>query len=111
MTTFTIANGASLSDSQQTEGALPVGIMMPDTWTGANLTFQFSLDGITFNNVYLEDDTEWVVRAAPSRCILFTNVSQLFALTPATYWKIRSGTSSVPVNQTGVRVLEVMVIA
>lgn len=97
--TVTIANGASLSDAAQVDGAALVGIVMPAAWTAANLTLQASHDDSTYNNMYDELGTEKTIVASTSRYI---------SLNPADFLgtnsvKVRSGTSGTPVNQGGDR--------
>jgi len=55
--TATIAQGASLSDAVDTGGLTILSILMPATWDAAVLTFQGSLDGVTYGNVYDESAT------------------------------------------------------
>lgn len=97
--TATIANGASLSDAVQLDGSALVGIVMPATWTAANLTIQASHNDSTYNNVYDELGTEKTIVAAASRYI---------SLNPADFAgsdsiKVRSGTAGTPVNQAAAR--------
>lgn len=94
-TTVTIANGASLSAAINLAGEGVLSIRMPAAWTTANLTFQASTDGTTYNDVYDEFGTEYTVTAAASRHILVD--PSKFA--GATYLKVRSGTTGTPVNQ------------
>lgn len=107
--TVTIASGASLSDAEHLGFALAggasraalVGIVMPDAWTAASLTFQASNDGVTFTNLYTASGTEVTVTA---------DVSRWIALDPSDFagiaWlKVRSGTAGTAVNQGGDRVL------
>lgn len=104
----TIANGANLSSAvnfnlfqDDIKGMRLFAIVMPSSWTTANLTFQASHDGSTYNNVYDQNGTELVVTAAASRFIYLDPT-----IFPAIQWlKVRSGTSSSPVNQGGNRVL------
>jgi hypothetical protein len=78
------------------------GIYMPAAWTAANLTLQASdSSGGTFRDVYDDAGTEEVITAAASRYIsLYPDV---FA--GVRYIKIRSGTTSTPVNQGAARTL------
>ena len=100
MLTATIASGASLSDEVRVPGGKAVVVIqMPASWTTANLTFQVSLDGANYYNLYDDLGGEVTVNAAASRII---------RLVPADWWaapflKIRSGTSGTPVNQAGDR--------
>lgn len=102
LVSVSIANGASLSDAGNLGPFRLVGIVMPATWTAANLTFQVSDDaGTTYNNLYDDLGTEVTVTAAASRYI---------ALDPAVfaginYLKVRSGTSGSAVNQGGDRTI------
>ena len=100
----TIANAASLSGAVRLSGTL-TGIQMPASWTAANLTFQVSVDGDTYQNVYDSSGSEFVVTAAAARYI---------PLNPADFidgrWlKVRSGTSGTPVNQGAERVVQLTV--
>lgn len=97
--TATIATGASLSDALEIDGSAVVGVVMPATWTAANLTLQASADDSTFNNVYDELGTEKTIVASTSRYI---------PLNPADFLgmnsiKVRSGTSGTAVNQAAAR--------
>jgi hypothetical protein len=93
--TATIAAGASLSGVVSlTEHSLH-GILLPSVWTTANLTFQASVDGTNFFEMYDDAGNEITVTAAAARYC---------ALDP-TRWRaincliVRSGTSATPVNQ------------
>lgn len=96
-----IASGASLSGVIDIDGGLAYSLHMPSAWTTANLTFQASYDGTTFNNVYDDAGNEVTVTAAASRAI--TILSNY--LTPFKYIKIRSGTSGSAVNQAADRAI------
>lgn len=101
-TTVTIANGASLSGV----AAIPPGfsvsaVIMPGTWTAAELTFQAAHDNSTFGNVYDVAGTEYKSQAAASRWIAIDPVDLL----AAPFVKVRSGTSGAAVSQGGDRVL------
>lgn len=109
-TTVTIANGQSLSSAISLGGAMVAGIMMPADWDAADITFQASHDGLTYHDVYLDDDSELVVQAAADRFVLFSNISQFLGFGLGTYLKIRSGTSGTPVAQSAARDLKLIVI-
>ena len=86
-------------------GSTLQGIVMPATWTTANLTFQASADGVPFNDMYTESGTEVNVSAGASRYIrlepgLWTSVRFL---------QIRSGTTGTPVAQAASRTLVIVV--
>lgn len=101
--TATIANNTAVSDAVSIAGAHYIGLVMPATWTGANLTFQTSHDGVTYQNLYDDDGVEVTVQAAASRNIGIKTAA--LALAPWRYLKIRSGTSGTPVNQGGERTI------
>ena len=101
-TSVVIANGASLSGVADLTGFMLAGIQMPSAWTAASLTFQVSLDGTTFQDMYATDGTEVTVTgAAASRFLAF--VPSDFA--GARYLKVRSGTSGSAVTQGAARTL------
>ncbi|MBI1274201.1 MAG: hypothetical protein GC131_09000 [Alphaproteobacteria bacterium] len=92
----TIASGQSITSDLNLGGLRLFGIVMPASWTAANLTFQSSHDyGITWNNVYDKQGTEYNITAAAARFILIDPVD--FA--SLQYLRLRSGTSGTPVNQ------------
>ncbi len=101
----TIASGGSLSGAVALPpGEYPAAIMMPATWTTANLTFQGSVDGTTFYDMYESDGTELTVTA---------DASQYIVLSPDSFWgvhflKVRSGTTGTPVNQAAARSVTVV---
>jgi len=78
-----------------------VGIWMPATWVAASLTFQVSPDGgVTWLELYNDGGTEITISAAASQFIsLVTNSN--YTWRGITMLKVRSGTASVPVVQTG----------
>lgn len=96
-TSLTIASGASLSGA----GLCPpgyslCGIVFPSVWTAATMTFQASVDGTTYNNIYNTAGTEYSVAGA--------SASRYIAVDPADFSgsyniKVRSGTAAAPVNQ------------
>lgn len=105
-TAVTIANGASLSGSIDMSKLAPVAILM-DGWSTAAMTFQASVDGSAFADLYDKDGEVTIASftAAGSRYLV---------LSPSTfgggfkYLKIRSGTSSAAVNQGALRTLIVI---
>ena len=103
--TATIGNGASLSDALALHGNQVAVIEMPTTWTAAVLTFQSSVDGTNYFNLYDDAGNEVVVEADATRRI-HVDVS---ALSQHKYIKLRSGTSAVAVNQGGARTIYVEV--
>lgn len=100
-----IAQNASLSGAINIGEKVAVGILMPAVWDAANLSFQGSVDGSAFSNIYDSSGTELTVTAAAGRYILL-DPSTFVGLTQI---KVRSGTASAAVNQTtGARSLTVV---
>lgn len=99
-----IALNASLSGAVAIGEKVAIGILMPAAWDAANLTFQGSVDGAAFSNVYDSSGNELTVTAAASRYIcldptVFVGLNQI---------KVRSGTNGTPVNQTAARALTIV---
>lgn len=90
-------------------GLAVVGFVMASTWDAADLTFQMSVDGTTYNNVYDDDDNEYTVQASASRYVLVEPVE----MRGVRWLQVRSGTSGTPVTQTlgtGSQVVEIVVM-
>lgn len=104
--TATIDNGASLSGAIDLECGKLAWVAIPDTWTPANLTFQVSIDGTNYFDLYDAFGTEYTVQAAASRVILLL----LQDFWGFRYLKIRSGISGSAVNQGGARTLTLGVV-
>lgn len=94
-TPVTIASGQSLSAAIDLAGTTMLGLLMPASWTTANLTLQASADGVTFADVYTEAGSEKTLTAAASRFILLEPAD----FTGVRFLKLRSGTSAAAVNQ------------
>lgn len=96
--TVTIADNASLSDAVHCNGLTLAALIVPSGWVAADVTFQASVDGTNWFNLYhAGSDTEFTAEAAASRYIAvnrdnFRGVSRL---------KVRSGTAAAAVSQTG----------
>lgn len=103
-TAVTIASGTSLSGVVDTGGATPLAIIMPASWTTANLTFQASANNSTYNNLYKDDGTEYTVTAAASEYIRLVAAD----FVGIRYLKVRSGTSGTPVTQGADRIVTVV---
>lgn len=101
--TATIANGASLSGSVDCLGLVPVAVLMPGTWTAANMTFQGSYDNSAFGNLY---DSGGEISLAVAADVLQSLTPSSFA--GCRYLKLRSGTAGAAVNQGGDRTLTVI---
>ncbi len=102
--TALIANGASLSSVVELGAGKLVAIQMPAAWTAAALTFQASIDGTNYFNVY-DNGTERNYTVDASRML----VLQLSDWVGIKYLKIRSGTAGTPVNQGADRTLTLLV--
>jgi hypothetical protein len=101
---FVVASGESLSDGTHLGGTIPVAIVMPAAWTAASITFQASVDGATFYDVYDTDGTEYTATVGASQYVAL-NPEKFFG---AIYLKVRSGTTSAAVNQGAERTIKVM---
>lgn len=98
----TISSGGALSDAINLNGRVNApaglrifGIMMPSSWTSADITFQVSIDGITYQDFYDSNGSEVTIAA---------EADAAYYIDPAVfatwvYVKIRSGISGTPVNQ------------
>jgi hypothetical protein len=95
--TATISAGSALSAPVSVGAGLLVGILIPPAWTAASLTFQTSVDGVNWYDVYDELTNELTVQvpSASGAYILFDPDTWL----GVNMFKIRSGTTAVPVNQ------------
>jgi hypothetical protein len=100
-TNVTITNGQSLSPAVDVGGTTLVAVQMPASWTTANLTLQASVDGTNFFNIFSSAGVEYTLTAAASTFIVLDPTD----MAGVRYLKIRSGTSSTPVNQGADRVL------
>jgi hypothetical protein len=100
-TTATILNGASLSNIINLGSNDLISIIMPSSWTAANITYQFSIDGVNFYDAY-STTAELSSTAAVASRIISINSANYDA---GRYIKIRSGTSATPVNQAADRIL------
>ena len=105
--TATIAESGNLSNAVTIDESMLLGLVLPSSWTTADLTLQASADGTNFANVYDAAGTEVTIKAAASRYVTLDPAS--FA--GMTAIKLRSGTSGSPVNQGGERSITVVVLA
>jgi hypothetical protein len=96
-----IANGTSLSGAFSVGGAVLCGVLMPAAWTTAVLTFQVSLDGVTFEDLYDSSGLEYSVTVQAGQYAAI-NASDMYGLQ---FFKVRSGTGASAVNQGSARTL------
>ena len=100
--TATIADGQSLSGSASLGGKLPVGILAPAAnWSTAALSFQGSVDGQAWVNVF-SDTGEYTTGSLANGegCSLDREVFR-----PWQFLKVRSGPKDAAVAQAGSDVL------
>jgi hypothetical protein len=97
----TISNGQSLSGALDLERYTLVGIIMPAGWDAASITFQGSVDGNTWAELWDESSEITLTSPAAGVYILLSPSKYL----GVRYLKVRSGTSAAPVNQTADRQL------
>lgn len=98
----TIANGESLSSPIDLGGKRLTHIAIPAAWTAANLTFQVSVDGRTFGDLYDAVGTEYTATVGgASRTVLIPFADFI----GAQFIKIRSGTTGSAVAQGAAREL------
>lgn len=102
--TVTIAAAASVSGSVNLGGRSLVRVVMPGTWTAADLTLQTSLDGNTWTDVYDEFGNVYTLKAAASRTIHLSSG----ALLAVTYLRVRSGTPTTAVAQAAAATLSLI---
>lgn len=102
-TTVTIANAASLSDAANftaLPGASLCGIIVPSGWTTAVMSFAASVDNSTFYPLYNAAGAEVATGSITGGTAVWVALDPAdFAGVP--YVKVRSGTSSAAVNQSG----------
>lgn len=95
--TATIANGASLSGAINTNGMTPTRLQLPASLEGTALTFQVSIDGVTYTDLYDELGVEVNYPCASSHTVnLPAGMWKLVR-----YFKIRTGTAASASAQTG----------
>jgi len=74
-------------------------------WDPANITFQVSPDGVTFNDFYLAEGGEVMLGCQPNRAIAVRPQNW-----PAgRYLKVRSGSAAFPIVQSAAREFEFVV--
>ena len=103
--TATILSAASLSDALNINGRQVTVIEMPASWTIAPITFQGSMDGSNYFNIYDNTGDEVYVIVDVSRRVPV----DIPFLSQHKYIKLRSGTSVAPVAQGAGRTIYVEV--
>lgn len=103
-----ITSGTALSSEIDIGGWTLVGIVVPSNWTTSGLSFQASADGgQSFGELLDMTATAIAISSVPGG-------AQAFIAVDPTKWrgvrslKVRSGTSSAPVNQTNTVTLQLL---
>lgn len=103
--TKTIPNGTALSDAFSPGAGVVVAVIIPASWTTADLTFKGSVDGVTFANVFEgTGGTEVTAKALVGQYVTIPN-----GLRGCPWLIIRSGTSGSAVNQGATRSLTIVI--
>jgi hypothetical protein len=106
--TATIAGSAAVSDAIELGGGILSALIMPGTWTAADITIQASVDGTNYYDVFDPQGTQVSITATASKFIPLSagdNFSMPFI-------KLRSatiGTLGTPVNQAAERVITLVI--
>jgi hypothetical protein len=100
-----IAEGEDLSGSLHINGSIISLLEMPAEWTEAALTFQASMDGENFSDLYDSENTEVSKAVEAGRTYMLPFGSHQ----PFVWLKIRSGTSETPVDQEAGRTIKLFV--
>jgi len=100
-----IPAGQSLSNGINCSAGTIVRITTPPAWDLANLSFQVSNDGITYNDLWLPQGGEVIIPCGPSRAL---NIDPT-RWPSAVYLKVRSGSSAEPIVQKAQRQFETTV--
>jgi hypothetical protein len=99
--TASIAQDASLSGAVNLAGRAVCSILMSAVWDTAALTFQGSLDGATYGNIYdATTGAEYSIAATAALAGVGITVPPNSPLLGWNYIKVRSGTAASAVNQT-----------
>ena len=106
-TTATILSGASLTAAIDLSAGRLARIALPAAWTTANLTFQTSPDNSTFYDLYDAFGSEYTVTVGGASRSIVISLADFISVR---YLKIRSGTTSVPVNQGADRILTLVLV-
>lgn len=104
ITDATIPISTAVTGQIALNGSRVLAIQMSAGWDAAALTFQGSLDGVTFMNLHDSGGTEISYTTAAGRIIVLSPL----ALVGLAALIIRSGTSGTPVNQTAARTLRLL---
>jgi len=96
-----IASGTSLSPAVAVSNGRLIALQMPAAWTAAVLTFQGSMDNVTFTDLYDATGVEISVTAVAAHGVAL----DVTVFAGWQFLKIRSGTGASAVNQAADRTL------
>ena len=102
----TIANGASLSSAVDLQAYRLGRIVLPAAIDGTVMTFQTSLDGKTWKNLY-NDVGEYSVPIGADRSV----VPDLTMFAAAAWLKVRTGTAAAGTPQSAARTIHVATLS
>jgi hypothetical protein len=105
----TIPNGTAVSNGFQLHDHNSIILTTPAAWTAAVLTFDVSLDGVTWYPLYDDAAAEVSIASATigaSRAIAAATI--LNKVLGATWVRLRSGAAGAPVNQGAARAFGVI---
>jgi hypothetical protein len=111
---LTIAAGTALSDSLEISSHLQiVRIAMPTAWDAAPITFSVSLDGVVWYDLHRAAATAeglWVSYEVGIKTVIPSSIMLLPSDAGANinWLRFRSGTHSVPVEQSADRVFKLV---
>lgn len=94
MLTATIAAGESLSTAVDLTTGTPVAVYIPPTWASAIMTFQVG-DGTFFGDLFDKMADEVSINVEPGTVVQLDQANNKGVL----FIKFRSGSRSLPVNQ------------
>lgn len=97
---ITIASGQSLSDPVNMLGRVVTAVLVPSAWTSADITFQGSIDGVTYGDLHNPSGEYGVTGTAGA--LIAVDAAVFFGVN---YIRVRSGTSASAVNQAAARVI------
>ncbi len=92
-----IEAGQSLSDGLDCTAGAIVRLTMPAAWSGGNLTFQISSDGLGYNDLFTIDGQEVVIPLVAGSAVVLAQLDEF--LHAVAFLKVRSGTRTHPVAQ------------
>lgn len=105
--TTTILNGAALSSIIDAREINILAVVLP-TWTNANVSFQGSVDGANFFDVYTTAGEFSINAGLTGGKIVALTADQLATLGGLMWLKVRSGLTGGPVNQAADRIINLV---